>query len=321
MSATTISKPASAVETRDSWLPMIVAGIVIVSAFLAWTRKRETDNKTPLFALEVVDSAKERVAVLSMFVIVGLEAAVNFTVPLYIQIVQGRSAFETAIAMMPFNLTVFFTAFLVVKLYGHLTPKQIARYGFAMAAVGAFWLAFVVSNNWSTFPVLLGLVMFGVGQGALVTLLFNVLVTSSPKELSGDVGSLRGTANNLAASVGTAVIGALVVGVLSSGVMSALTANPIITSELKDQVDLESINFLSNDRLEERLKGTTATPEQVTEAIRINEDSRLGALKIAFFVLGSLALLAIFPCGQLPDYKLGEVPADLALPSGGMKAS
>jgi MFS family permease len=300
---------------------MIVAGIVIVSAFLAWTRKRETDNKTPLFALEVVDSAKERVAVLSMFVIVGLEAALNFTVPLYIQIVQGRSAFETAIAMMPFNLTVFFTAFLVVKLYGHLTPKQIARYGFALAAAGAFWLAFVVSNNWSTFPVLLGLVMFGVGQGALVTLLFNVLVTSSPKELSGDVGSLRGTANNLAASVGTAVIGALVVGVLSSGVMSALTANPIITSELKDQVDLESINFLSNDRLEERLKSTTATPEQVSEAIRINEDSRLGALKIAFFVLGSLALLAIFPCGQLPDYKPGEVPADLALPSGGMKAS
>ena len=35
---------------------------------------------------------------------------------------------------------------------------------------------------------------------ALVALLFNVLVTSFPKELSADVGALRGTANNLAAS-------------------------------------------------------------------------------------------------------------------------
>ncbi len=56
------------------------------------------------------------------------------------------------------------------------------------------------------------------------------------------------------------------------------------------------------------------------EAIRINEDARLGALKIAFFALGSVALLAIFPCGRLPDYKPGEVPGDQPQRSGEMKA-
>lgn len=289
---------------------MIVAGLVLGSAFLVWTRKRQTDNKMPLFALEVVESAKERAAVLMMFIIVGMEAATNFSVPLYIQIVQGRDAFQTAIAMMPFNLSVFFTAILIVKLYHRLTPRQIAGYAFALVAAGAFWLAFVVSNNWSTFPVLLGLVAFGIGQGALVTLLFNVLVTASPKELAADVGSLRGTANNLAASVGTAVMGTLMVAVLSAGVMSSLTASPVITPDLKQQVDLDNINFLSNVRLEERLKSTTATPDQVAEAIRINEEARLRALKIAFFALGSLALLAIFPSRRLPDYRPGEVPEE-----------
>ena len=78
------------------------------------------------------------------------------------------------------------------------------------------WLAFVVRNDWSEVPVLLGLVLFGIGQGSLVTLLFNVLVTASPKELAGDVGSLRGTTQNLAAAVGTAVAGALLVGLLSA---------------------------------------------------------------------------------------------------------
>jgi hypothetical protein len=47
----------------------------------------------------------------------------------------------------------------------------------------------------------------------LVTLLFNVLVTAAPKELASDVGSLRGTTQNLAAGVGTAVAGALLVAV------------------------------------------------------------------------------------------------------------
>jgi hypothetical protein len=108
------------------------------------------------------------------------------------------------------------------------------------------------------------------------------------------VGALRGTANNVAASVGTAVIGTLVVRVLSAGVMRSLTANPVITPGLQEEVDLD-INFLSNERLAERLKSTSATPEQVTEALRINEVARLRALKTAFFVLGSIALLSIFP--------------------------
>ena len=115
---------------------------------------------------------------------------------------------------MPFNLTVFFSAMLIVNVYDRLTPRQIGRCGFALCTVALVWLAFVVRNDWSEVPVLLGLILFGIGQGSLVTLLFNVLVTASPKELAGDVGSLRGTTQNLAAAVGTAVAGALLVGLL-----------------------------------------------------------------------------------------------------------
>jgi MFS family permease len=293
---------------------LIIAGVVIFSGFLVWSRRRESLGKVPLLDLQVISSAKERAAVLALFIIVSMEAATNFTVPLYIQIVQGQDAFQTALAMMPFNLSVFFTAILIVRLYDRFSPRQIGSYAFTVVAAGAFWLTFVVSNDWATFPVIIGLVIFGIGQGALVTLLFNVLVTAVPKELSGDVGSLRGTTSNLAASVGTAVIGALVVGVLSAGVMSSVTNNPVITAELKAQVDLDSINFLSNDRLETRLAETTATPEEVAEAMRINEKARLRALKIAFLALGSVALLAIFPTRMLPNYRPGEVPVD---PFGG----
>ena len=62
-------------------------------------------------------SSEERAAIYTMFAVVALEAMLNFSVPLYIQIIQGRSPIETAIAMLPFNLTVFFTAMLVVRLY------------------------------------------------------------------------------------------------------------------------------------------------------------------------------------------------------------
>ncbi len=288
----------------------IVVGIVLGQAFLRWTHKRQESGKTPLLALEVVDSPQERAAVYALFVVVALEAALNFTVPLYIQIVQGRSPIATAVAMMPFNLTVFFTAMLVVRFYTRLTPRQIGRYGFILCTLGLLWLAFVVRNDWSAVPVLFGLVAFGIGQGALVTLLFNVLVTSSPKELAGDVGSARGTTQNLAAAVGTAVAGALAVGLLTTIMLGNIAATPKLTPELQAQIDLDNINFISNDRLQTVLAGTTASPAQIAEAVRVNTESRLFALKIALLILAGLAMLAIIPASQLPNYIPGEIPSN-----------
>ncbi|MFZ4598961.1 MAG: MFS transporter [Terrimicrobiaceae bacterium] len=285
---------------------MIGLGLIIFMGFFLWSHRQAAKGKTPLLALEVIDSPKEWAAVFTLFLIVATEAAINFTVPLYIQIIQGRSSAATSVAMMPFMLTVFFTAILIVRLYGKFAPRTIARGGFAFVAVGALWLAFVVSNDWSVFPVILGLITVGLGQGALVTLLFNVLVTASPKELAGDVGSLRGVTQNLAAAVGTALMGTLVVGVLSTGVLNRVADNPLITSEMKAEVDLDSINFLNNDRLKERFEASNATPEQIAEAVSINSETRQQALKIGFFVLACLALFAIVPCGWLPDYRPGE---------------
>ena len=287
---------------------MIVVGIFLGQTFLAWTRRRQAAGKTPLLALEVIESPQERAAVYSMFAVVALEAMLNFSVPLYIQIVQGRSPIATAIAMMPFNLTVFFAAMLIVRFYTRFTPRQIGRYGFTLCTVALLWLAFVVRNDWSAGPVLIGLVLFGAGQGALVTLLFNVLVTASPKELAGDVGSLSGTTNNLAAAVGTAVSGALLVGLLSAIMLSAIAATPKLTPELQAQVNLDSINFVSNDRLQETLARTTASPEQVVEAVRVNSESRLRALKIGLLLMALVAMLAIFPASKLPDFVPGEIP-------------
>ncbi|MBI0251087.1 MFS transporter, partial [Yersinia pestis subsp. pestis] len=237
-------------------------------------------------------------------------AMLNFSVPLYIQIVQGSSPMATAIAMMPFNLSVFFSAMLIVRFYKKLTPRKIGRYGFITCTLALLWLAFVVRNNWSEWSVLIGLVVFGIGQGSLVTLLFNVLVSASPKELAGDVGSLRGTTNNLASAIGTAVAGALLVGLLSANVMRGVAETPILTDEIQAQVNMDSINFVSNDRLNSVLAQTSATPEQVAEAVRVNEEARLRALKFGLLVMALLSLLAIFPAGRLPDYLPGELPAD-----------
>jgi MFS family permease len=288
---------------------MVLIGIVLGQAFFTWSHYRQKQNKTPLLALQVLDSSHERSATFALLIIAALGPAVNFLIPLYIQIVQGRTTMQTSIAVIPYTLAIFASAVPVVRLYSRMSPRTIGTIAFIAVSIGLTILAFTISNDWGTPVVILGLVTLGLGEGALLTLLFNVLVTSSPKELAGDVGALRGTANNLATALGTAFAGVVAVGLLSLFVFSSIGDNPLIPVELQAQVNLDNINFVSNAQLGELMSATTATSEQVTEAVRINVEARLLALKASFLILAAIALLAIFPSRGLPNYAPGEVPS------------
>ncbi len=287
---------------------MVVAGVMGVQLFIAWAQRRQARQQTPLLALKVIESPREHAAALAMMAIFMLANALTFLVPLYIQMVQGRTSFETAVAMIPYQLSVFAAAIFVLSLYEWLTPRQIARYSFVLVSAALVLLAAVMNNAWSNLLVVLGLVMFGLGQGALATLLFNVLVTHAPKQFAGDVGSLRGTIKSLAAGVGTAVAGALAVGILSVNVERSLVDNPAIPPELIRQVDLDRATFVSNERLKDVMTSTTATAAQIAEAVRINADARLRALKLSFLILAGVALLVIVPVGRLPGHLHSKGP-------------
>ena len=285
---------------------LIVLGVILGQLFFVRTKRRTASGKVPLVDLSVLKHPTERAAVYAMFIIVLMEAAVNFTVPTYIQIVQGRTPFDTSLAMLPFNLTVFVTAMLIVKFYAKHSPRVIALFAFTVTTVALVWLAVVVTNNWETFPTIIGLVAFGVGQGALVTLVFNVLVTAVPKSLAGDVGSIRGTTQNLASAVGTAVMGAVLVTTLGLGIASAVEEHPELPRELVAQVDLDNANFVSNDDLHEILAETTASTAQIEAAVELNEEQRLRTLKIGFLLLAGLSAIAAIPASRLPKYRPGE---------------
>lgn len=127
---------------------MILLGIFLGQAFFAWTRQREANKKTPLLALEVLDTPQERAATFSLLIIGAIGPAINFLIPLYIQIVQGRTSLATAVAVIPYSLAIFAATALVVYLFDRLTPRRIGRYGFFIVAVGLVLLAFTVQNKW-----------------------------------------------------------------------------------------------------------------------------------------------------------------------------
>ena len=299
-------------------LLFLVFGLLLFQAFFAWSHLIVEVGRMPLLSLEVLDSPKERATIVCLLVIGALGPAVNFLIPLFIQIVQGRTTMQTAIAVVPYTLAIAASAIFIVRFYNRLTPRRIAVVAFALVAGGLTLLSFVVGNNWGTAMVILGLLLVGLGEGSLLTLLFNVMVTSSPKELAGDVGALRGVANNLSTALGTAFAGVVAVGLLSLFVTNAVgQAN--LPRSLQRQVNLDNVNFISNDQLDDVMAQTTATDAQIEQAVAINETARLRALRASFLMLAAISLLAIFPSFGLPDYLPDNAPAiaETSRPPGG----
>jgi len=289
---------------------MIIVGVVLGQGFFAWSHRRQAKGKTPLIALEVLDSPPERAATFCLFIMAALGPAVNFLIPLYIQIVQGGTSLQTSVAVIPYSLAIFAAAALVVRLFDRLTPRWLGRLGFIVVAAGLVLLAYTIRNDWGTPLVILSLIIVGLGEGALLTLVFNVLVSASPKELAGDVGALRGTTNNLATGLGTALAAVISVSVLSMIIVNTVVETPAIPPEIQEQLYLDNIDFVSNDQLDEALEEADVTPAQEAAIISINEIARLRALKISFLILAGVALLAIVPAGGLPDYTPKEIPVE-----------
>ncbi|MCB0228726.1 MAG: MFS transporter, partial [Anaerolineae bacterium] len=288
---------------------LIALGIVFGQAFFVWSEKRVATKKTPLLAMEVLDSSEERAAVIIFLVAGALGSVISFLIPLYIQIVQGRTPLFTSVAIVPYALAVAAAAILSVRLYDRLTPRRLGVISFSLVTVGAVLLSFTVSNEWATPAVILGLMIVGLGEGTMLTLLFNVLVSASPKHLAGDVGALRGVVNNVSSALGAAFSSVVAVGLLSVFIISAFNISGLPQS-LHYEINFDNIDFVSNDQLRSVLSQTSATPAEVNEAVVLNAAARLRALKATFLIVAIISLLTIFPSLRLPGYIPGELDVE-----------
>ncbi|MDY7543855.1 MULTISPECIES: MFS transporter [unclassified Cryobacterium] len=291
---------------------LILLGSIGGQGFFVWLRRRKAAHLPQIFDLDVLKSGPEKATTFAMAAMLFVGTAANFLIPLYIQIVQGRSSFQTSISIIPYTLSIFIASSVVATLYKRYPPHRIARVGFIVVAAGLTLLAFTIRNDWEQFFVIVGLIILGLGQGAIVALVFNTLLSAAPKRLAGDVGAWRGLVHNISGSVGIAVASVFAVGILGSIIASSVASTPTLPPELTAQVPLDSVNFVTNDHLEAVLGQTSATPDQIAEGIAINEDARLRALQISLLGLAGIALLAIIPAGRMPGYLPGDIPAILS---------
>lgn len=289
----------------------IVLGLVVGQGFFLWLRRRGAAGAPRIFDLRVLATGAERAVTACMATMLFVGTAANFLIPLYMQVVQGLSGIETSFSIIPYTLSIFLSSTFIAVLYGRFSPRVLGAAGFVVVASALTLLAFTVRGDWGQWFIVAGLILLGLGQGSIVALVFNTLLSAAPKQLAGDVGAWRGLVHNLSGSVGIAVATAFAVGVLATSLATSAVENPEISDELVSEINFDDADFLTNAQLEEVLGGTSATDAEVAAAIEINEEARLRALQISLLGLALLSLLAIVPAMRMPNYREGELPEKL----------
>lgn len=290
---------------------LIVLGLLLGQLFFVWIRKRQRAHESRIFDLRVLATSSELAVTACMSIMLFVGTAANFLIPLYMQMVQGLTGIQTSFSIIPYTISIFLSSTFIAYLYKHIAPRVLAAIGFVVVASALTLLAFTIRGDWGQAFIVLGLVLLGIGQGSIVALVFNTLLSAAPKQLAGDVGAWRGLVHNLSGSVGIAVASALAVGVLSATLAASAISHPDISPQLIDEVNINQVDFMTNTQLESALAQTSASQSEVAAAISINEDARLHSLQVSLLALAMLALLAIIPATRMPRKVAGELPERL----------
>jgi len=291
-----------------SLTPFVFAlGGVLLAAFVSWERRRESRGEEPLLRLDLLQIPALRGGV-SMFLAQNLVLmGIFFTIPLFLQIVQGLDALETGIRMLPTSVGLFLSAIVGSSLATRFAPRPLVRTGLALVFVSTLLLLGTIEPELDNASFLFAMGVLGVGMGLVVSQLGNVVQSAIGDEQRSEAGGLQYTAQQLGSSLGTALLGAIVI----TGLIAAFTGNiaddPQISDRVEQQVAVQlsaGASFVASDEVREAAESERLGPRTTDALVSHYEDAQLDALKLAFLVAALLVLASFWSTRRLPGERL-----------------
>jgi EmrB/QacA subfamily drug resistance transporter len=283
---------------------LIAAGVCVLALFRAWQQRREAHDREPLVHLALLRVTALRGG-LVMFMFQNLILmGIFFAIPLYLQIVQGFDAFETGLRMLPVSVTLFVTALLGSRLSRRFSPRLLVRAGTILLVIASLLLLGTIEPEIDDVPFAIAMGVFGIAMGLIVSQLGNVVQSAVGEDDRSEAGGLQYTAQQLGASLGTALIGAVVISGLIASFSSSVSANPEISAAVQQQVSVRlegNVSFVSTDQVRAGAEAAGIDPATTDTLVDHYADSQLVALKTGLLVAALLSLAALLSTGSLPS--------------------
>jgi MFS family permease len=298
---------------------MIGAGLVVLAFFVRWSQRRQARGGDPLIHLGLLERTPLK-AGLQMFLLQNLILmGVFFSVPLYLQVVQGLDALDTGVRMLPVSVTMFVMSFVGARMSASFTPQRIVRSGLWVLLASVAILTATIDPVLEGFPFALAMGLLGVGMGLIASQLGNVVQSAVGARDRSEAGGLQYTAQQLGSAIGTAFIGAVVISALATAFVGSIADDPRVDPAVTEAIGIElngSVEFVTADAAEEALLTAGLDASQVDAIVEGYRDGQLIALRLGLLVAAGLVVIALFLVRRIPDLSFEELAAAHASDEG-----
>ena len=257
---------------------VIAAGGLILAGFRAWEARRERRGEDPLVHLGMLKIPPLRSG-LSMLLAQNLVLmGIFFTVPLFLQIVQGLDALETGIRMLPASVGLFVTALAGSALAKRFPARTLVRAGLGVVLVAVLLLLDTIEPELDNSAFLIAMGVLGVGMGLIVSQLGNVVQSAVEDRDRSEAGGLQFTAQQLGSSLGTALLGAIVISGLITRLHRERRRRPADLRRGRAAGERQGErrgSFVAADQVRSAAEARASTPQRPNELVGHYEDAQL----------------------------------------------
>jgi MFS family permease len=209
---------------------LLAVGAVLLICFFVYIRARERAGKEPLLSTGLFKNRTSNLGLLTQNIQWLLLMGTSFVVAVFLQTVRGYNAIETGVVFTAATVGVLVSSLAAERLAVRFAQKTLIVTGFVVTVAGIGLLLALVGSSSRVVAFAPGLLLIGLGLGTMLTPSVNVVQSSFPEQLQGEISGLSRSISNLGSSFGTAIAGTILVSDLASGNTSYVLAMVVLAA-------------------------------------------------------------------------------------------
>jgi Na+/melibiose symporter-like transporter len=195
----------------------VAVGVVLLIGFFIYIRARERAGKEPLLSTGLFRNRVSNLGLATQNAQWLILMGTSFVVAVYLQTVRGYNPIETGLVFTAATAGVLISSFGAERFARKRTQKTLIVGGFVITLAGIGILIGLVDVWSNVLAFVPGLFLIGIGLGVMLTPSVNVVQSSFPEDLQGEISGLSRSVSNLGSTFGTAIAGTILVAGLTSG--------------------------------------------------------------------------------------------------------
>jgi len=196
----------------------LLIGVAFLVAFFVYIRSRERAGKEALLSLNLFKNRTSNLGLITQNLQWLLLMGVSFVVSVFLQTEKHYNAIQTGVIFTAATLGILASSLRAERMARRFPQKALIAGGFVLVVGGIGLLLGLVgatkSSAWAFAP---GLLLIGLGLGAMLTPSVNLVQGAFPEAEQGEISGLSRSISNLGSSFGTAIAGTILVSDLASG--------------------------------------------------------------------------------------------------------